>query len=154
MLGAEPDDQDVADYLGVSLEDYHGLLVDAQSRFTLSLYENAEDQQPVLETVALEDAMDAFDQIDRNSMHEYVERLVAQLPEREQQILALYYYENLTLREIGQIIITRPSTLRLEFQGACSVDKIKKGQLRPLVHRRTKSALLQQSLPHISCQLF
>ncbi len=104
MLGGEPEDQDVADYLGLSLEEYHALMVDAQSRFALSLYENAEDQQPVLETVPNEDAMQAFDQIDKDSMHEYVESLVSRLPKREQDILALYYYENLTLREIGQIL--------------------------------------------------
>ena len=104
MLGCEPEDQDVADYLGLSIEDYHALMIDAQSRFALSLYENAEDQQPVLETVPNDDAMRAFDQIDKDSMHEYVESLVSQLPKREQDILALYYYENLTLREIGQIL--------------------------------------------------
>ena len=48
--------------------------------------------------------MQAFDQIDKDSMHEYVESLVSRLPKREQDILALYYYENLTLREIGQIL--------------------------------------------------
>ena len=104
MLGGEPEDQDVADYLGLSIEEYHALMIDAQSRFALSLYENAEDQQPVLETVPNEDAMRAFDQIDKDSMHQYVESLVSRLPKREQEILALYYYENLTLREIGQIL--------------------------------------------------
>ena len=103
-LGQEPDDHDVADYLGISLDAYHALLVDAQRRFSLSLYENADDQQPVLETVPLEDALAAFDQIDRASMHDYVASLVARLPKRERDILALYYYEDLTLREIGQII--------------------------------------------------
>lgn len=104
MLGCEPEDQDVADYLGVSIEDYHSLLTDAQSRFALSLYENADDQQPVLQTVPYESAMDAFDLVDRSSMYDFVETLIARLPERERNILALYYYENLTLREIGQIL--------------------------------------------------
>lgn len=104
MLGAEPEDQDVADYLGISIEEYHSLLVDAQSRFALSLYENADDQQPVLETVSYDDAMNAFDQIDKDSLHAYIETLISKLPKREQDILALYYYENLTLREIGQLL--------------------------------------------------
>ena len=30
--------------------------------------------------------------------------MIGRLPEREQHILALYYYENLTLREIGQVL--------------------------------------------------
>lgn len=104
MMGQEPTDQDVADYLGISLADYHHLLVDAQRRFALSLYENADDQQPVLETVPLDSALDAFEQVDRDSLHECIAAMVAELPERERNILALYYYENLTLREIGQIL--------------------------------------------------
>ena len=104
MLGQEPSDQDVADYLDISLENYHKLLVDAQRRFALSLYDNTEDQQPVLETVPLDSALDAFKQVDRNSLHDFIASLVAELPERERNILALYYYEDLTLREIGQII--------------------------------------------------
>jgi len=58
----------------------------------------------VLETMPYEDAMDAFDQIEQDSMHAYVASLISRLPKREQDILALYYYENLTLREIGQIL--------------------------------------------------
>ena len=29
---------------------------------------------------------------------------IAQLPEREKLVIALYYYENLTLREIGEVL--------------------------------------------------
>lgn len=100
----EPPDQDVADYLGLSLKKYHALLTDAKGRFPLSLYENAEDQQPVLETVPDRDALAAFDQIDRVSLQNYVEVLVNTLPKREQDILALYFYEGRTMREIGQIM--------------------------------------------------
>lgn len=104
MLGYDPDDQSVADYLGCSLEAYHALMVEAQRRFALSLYETAEDQPPVLETVADETAQGAFEALERSSLQVYVSKLVGRLPAREQEILALYYYEDLTLREIGEIL--------------------------------------------------
>ncbi len=104
LRGTEPEDKDVADYLGISLQDYHAVLVDAQRRFALSLYENADDQQPVLETVPHADALEAFEQIERDSLQDYIAGMVQQLPKRERDILALYYYEDLTLREIGNLL--------------------------------------------------
>ena len=106
MLGEEPDDQTVADYLGVDLATYHQTLADAQRRFALSLHDHtgADGDQFVLETLPAEDALDAFDQIDRDSLYEYVATLIKQLPQREQNILALYYFENLTLREIASLL--------------------------------------------------
>ncbi len=105
-LGGEPDDQDVADYLGISLQEYYALLTDAQRRFALSLQETIGDDgdQSVLETIPNEDAEKQFEEIDRASLIEYVTKLIQRLPEREQNILALYYYENLTLREIAQLL--------------------------------------------------
>lgn len=106
MLGAEPEDQDVADFLGVSISEYHALLRDAQSRYALSLHEptGADGEQALLESLPQEGAMDGFDEVDRNSYFEYVTALVQELPEREQTILALYYYEDLTLREIASLL--------------------------------------------------
>ena len=48
--------------------------------------------------------MKAVDQIERNATCADVERLIGQLPKREGDVLALYYYEDLTLREIGQLL--------------------------------------------------
>lgn len=105
-MGEEPDDQDVADHLGISLSEYHFLLTDAQRRFALSLHDTtgADGDQSVVETLPNDDALVAFDQIDQDSLHAYVATLIKELPEREQTILALYYFENLTLREIAQLL--------------------------------------------------
>lgn len=106
MLGAEPEDQDVADYLGLSLSEYHTLLRDAQSRYSLSLHEptGVEGEQALLESLPNEDAQRNFEKIDQGSFYAYVEGLIKELPEREQTILALYYFEDLTLREIASLL--------------------------------------------------
>lgn len=105
-IGAEPNDQDVAEYLDIPLLDYHKLLSDAQRRYALSLHAPVgnENDQVVLETLPNYDAMAAFEKIDRASLHAYIATLIRELPEREQNILALYYYENLRLREIAQLM--------------------------------------------------
>ncbi len=105
-LGAEPKDREVAAYLDILLSDYHRLLTDAQRRYALSLHAPAgcENDQLVLETIPNDDAMAAFEAIDRASLHAYIATLIKDLPEREQNILALYYFENLRLREIAQLM--------------------------------------------------
>lgn len=105
-LGAEPSDEDVADHLGVSIAEYHSLLCDAQSRYALSLHESTgtDSDQCLIETIENNDSAENFEQIDRDSYYRYVASLIGQLPEREQTIVALYYYEDLTLREIASLL--------------------------------------------------
>lgn len=106
MMGTEPRDQDVADYMGISLEKYHRLLTEAQRRFSLSLYHQRgdEDSRTVLETLPNEEAGAGFEQLEHDSLVDFVEDVIDTLPERQQTILGLYYMENLTLREIGEIL--------------------------------------------------
>jgi RNA polymerase sigma factor FliA len=106
ILGDEPQDQDVADYLGISIAEYQSILMDAQRRFALSLHDSAgsDGEHSVLEIIPNADAFAAFDDIEQDSLYAYVETLIRELPEREQTILALYYFENLTLREIAQLL--------------------------------------------------
>lgn len=103
---AEPTDHEVADFLQMTLVEYHTLLRDAQCRFALSLHAptDSDGEQTVLETIPNEETLLAFERVDRNSLHRYIGTLVKELPEREQTILALYYYENLTLREIAALL--------------------------------------------------
>ena len=43
-------------------------------------------------------------QLERKELREHLARAIEQLPERERQILALYYEQELTLAEIGEVI--------------------------------------------------
>lgn len=106
MMGTEPENQDVADYLGISLEEYHSLLTDAQRRFSLSLYNplGDEDGRTVLDKLPHEESEAAAEDLEKESLIAYVEDVIQTLPERQQTILGLYYTENMTLREIGEVL--------------------------------------------------
>ncbi len=105
-LGEEPTDQAVAKFLDMSLYDYHTLLKDAQCRFSLSLHSpvNGEDDHTMIESIPNNDTLLAFEAIDRDSLKAYIQTLINELPDREQTILTLYYFENLTLREIAELM--------------------------------------------------
>lgn len=104
-LGTEPRAQDVATQLGLSVDEYHSLLSDAQRRFTLSLHSehdggSGRSLSPI-EVIPHPSPMEEQEALERQSLFGYVERLIRRLPEREQQIIQLYYFEGLTLREIA-----------------------------------------------------
>jgi len=105
MLGEEPSDEDVADYMGLSLDAYHKLLRDAQRRFSLSLSRPLDDEeQTMLDVLPNEDAEAGFERFEKASTQKHLQDLIETLPERQQTILGLYYTEDLTLSEIGDVL--------------------------------------------------
>jgi RNA polymerase sigma factor for flagellar operon FliA len=105
-IGGEPTDEEIAAHLEMTLVEYHTLLRDAQCRFALSLHSpmDSEGEQTVIESIPNNDTLTAFEQIDTESLKAYIQTLINELPEREQTIIALYYFENLTLREIASLM--------------------------------------------------
>lgn len=105
-LGAEPAEDDVAEATGVDVDTLRELTAQSLGRFSISLDSAAHDDGEAthLDYVASDDALSAFDALDRDSDVEHLARLIRTLGPREQQILALYYHENLTLREIAGLM--------------------------------------------------
>jgi RNA polymerase sigma factor for flagellar operon FliA len=105
MMGEEPSDEDVADYMGLALDTYHKLLRDAQRRFSLSLSRPVDDEdQTMLDVLPHEDAEAGFERFEKASTQKHLQELIGTLPERQQTILGLYYTEDLTLSEIGEVL--------------------------------------------------
>jgi RNA polymerase sigma factor (sigma-70 family) len=92
--------------------------------------------------------------VDQNELRDRIADAIAALPEREKLVIALYYYENLTLREIGEVLgvtesrvsqLHTKAVLRLRSLGTSSSDR-PGGELdrfrerRVLAPRRARSA--------------
>ncbi|MDT0631375.1 sigma-70 family RNA polymerase sigma factor [Rubrivirga sp. S365] len=106
-LGHEPSDDDVAAAVGLSVRDYHALLSEAQLRYTLSLDRpaSADPEAAALgDLVADADAGAGFEAVEQGSLQAQLAREIPRLPERQRTILALYYHEDLTLREVGEVL--------------------------------------------------
>ena len=52
----------------------------------------------------MSDEPNAFEQLAENDQREALIEAIAELPEREQQVIQLYYVEELNLEEIGQVL--------------------------------------------------
>ncbi len=103
-LRREPTEQDMAVALNVSEDDYRKMLdqIRAVDLATLRQLESPDDH-PLLE-VAIESDEGPHARLERAELREHLGRALMQIPERERQILSLYYEHELTLAEIGEVI--------------------------------------------------
>jgi RNA polymerase sigma factor for flagellar operon FliA len=105
-----PSDEEIAAELAISLEDFHEALLQISASTILALDElwtvsdAGGDHISLLDTLADRGAPDPQLLVDESERHQRLADAIAALPEREQLVVALYYYENLTLREIGEVL--------------------------------------------------
>jgi len=97
-----PTDQEVAKELGIETEAYRASFSKAITLVSLSAAGGSDTGEPSLMD-SVEDATspDPFFTLAERERRAMLARLMDGLPERERQVLALYYYEDLTMREVG-----------------------------------------------------
>jgi RNA polymerase sigma factor FliA len=107
-LGRAPDDYEIADQLQVSLEDYHQMLDEVNVTVLLSLDDTFPTQHgegTALSEMATDpNASNSHERLEEAELRELLVQNLKNLPEQEKLALALYYYEELTLKEIGEIL--------------------------------------------------
>jgi RNA polymerase sigma factor for flagellar operon FliA len=107
--GRPPSDDELAAVLGMSINDLHLSLEDVSKTTLLSLDEmifREEDnrQVPRIETVEDENANIILKNLEKNELQAYLVLAIDRLTEQEKLVIALYYYEELTLKEIGEVM--------------------------------------------------
>ena len=131
-LGREPEDADIATELGVSVAEYQKTLEQLrtlEAGAIRSLDAPGDDGTSRLES-CVDPSEGVFAQLERKELRVHLARAIDELPERERHILALYFEEELTLAEIGQVI---------------GVTESRVSQLRTLALSRLRT-LLRKSL--------
>ena len=108
-IGREPTDQEMADQMEMSLEEYHEFILKASPTPLISIEEfkvhsNQEDSVSLLEILAKPFEKDPFDLLSMQQMKNKLANAVSELDEREQLVLSLYYQEEMNLKEIGEIL--------------------------------------------------
>jgi RNA polymerase sigma factor FliA len=104
ILGRSPSDAEVADYLGISREELDRQLNDVARTSTLSLDDLVAEFGDCVETRGDRGTGDLFHLQARGEARARLIEAINQLPEREKQVLSLYYYYDLTLKEIGKVL--------------------------------------------------
>lgn len=109
-LGRPPTAEEVADELGVELEEFFVLEGKVQSVQTVSLdWEDEDGRRPFLEALADEHSISAEDVIMEDDFRDNVREAITQLSERKRECILLYYARNLNLSEIAEVFDVTPS---------------------------------------------
>jgi RNA polymerase sigma factor for flagellar operon FliA len=109
-LQRAPTEAELAAKLGLTEEELQSSLLEIANSSVYALDElwtisdSSGDQVSLLDTISDPRADDPQDSLASSEIKDSLTEAVASLPEREQLVVALYYYENLTLREIGEVL--------------------------------------------------
>ena len=131
-LNREPEEAEIAAEMGMTLPDYEKTIEQLRTLdigAIRSLDAPSEDGTSRLE-LCVDPSEGVVTQLERKELRTHLAKAIEQLPERERQILALYFEEELTLAEIGQVI---------------GVGESRVSQLRSLALARLRT-LLRESL--------
>ena len=102
-------DDELAKALHMSVDDLNSIYSDLSSTSFLSLdevWQNDEGNKPISRLQTIEDSLitNQFSFVHQAEVKDLLADAIDQLPEKEKLVIVLYYYENLTLREIGEIL--------------------------------------------------
>ena len=109
-LGRAPTDAEVAKKLNVSEEELNESLSEISRSSIAALDElwtisgTSGDQVALIDTIEDTEAPDPQGSLSQTELREAIADAIARLPEREKLVVTLYYYEELTLREIGEVL--------------------------------------------------
>ena len=101
--GGEATDHEVAAELGVDILDYHRMLAEAAGSRIFSLDDDAGSGE-YSATVTTQAAPDPQEVFEGHAFKRAVMHAISALPERERLVMALYYDEELTLKEVGKVL--------------------------------------------------
>lgn len=109
--GREARDVEVAERMGVTIEEYHRVMHDASSCQLASLDEAA------AATELADRSADPLLQVQSGEFREHLAAAIAGLPERERLVMSMYYDDELNLKEIGAVLkVTESRVCQLHGQ--------------------------------------
>lgn len=102
-------EEELARALKMSIGDLNGIYNELNSTTFLSLdevWQNDDGNKPISRLQTVEDSLitNQFSYVHQNEVKELLAQSIDLLPEKEKLVIVLYYYENLTLREIGEVL--------------------------------------------------
>lgn len=99
-LGRQPQDAEMAEYLGIASNEYDELLKEINVAALVSIDEYSYQVETLKDSKT---EMPDF-KLEEKEMKKALADLIASLPEREKQVVFLYYFEEFTLKEISGVL--------------------------------------------------
>jgi RNA polymerase sigma factor for flagellar operon FliA len=132
-LGREVDDVEVAEELGIDLEDLHRTRQMSSISF-ISFEElglSSREEKEKLMNFLVHNEEDALSQTRLRELRSALARAIEQLPEKERMVMSLYYFDELNMKEAGEVMnITESRVSQIHSQAIMRLrKKMRKEQL-------------------------
>jgi len=138
-LNRYPTDEEIAEVLGISDKELQKLYMNLSITTVKSFYDSAivsadNEKMAIVNTLEGSDNLNPEKVSERKELESIIGQIIEELPEKEKLVLILYYYEDLTLREIGEaleVTESRVSQLHTKaiYKLKAKLKKIKKQML-------------------------
>ena len=104
-LGHPPSEQELADELEMSIDDYHKILQNARGA-QLIYYEDfqKDDEDPFLDRFCVDSGGDPLEALLDENLRALLIKAIDNLPPREKQVMGMHYEQEMNLREIGEVM--------------------------------------------------
>ncbi|MDR1394803.1 MAG: FliA/WhiG family RNA polymerase sigma factor [Deltaproteobacteria bacterium] len=110
-LGRPPSDEESAEAMGLNIVDYLKLIDEVYmvnmldlEAFKLDLPGQSREQADLYTILADDSALDALTVLGQEEVRQVLAGGIDTLPEKEKLVVTLYYHEELTMKEIGQVM--------------------------------------------------
>jgi RNA polymerase sigma factor for flagellar operon FliA len=107
ILGRAPEDAEIRDRLGHSQKEYDHWMVEVRPISFIAIDDNPEGEEgggvSRHELIADEQAVPVQNQMEQQELSEIVAQKIAELPDMQRRVLAMYYHENMRLAEIAAV---------------------------------------------------
>lgn len=108
-LGRPANDEEIAEAMSISVDELQKLVVKISGTAIVSLNDvwylgGDDDEVPILDSVEGPDSLNPDVLAERDEVKNAIVKAIETLPEKEKQVIVLYYYEDLTLKEIGEVL--------------------------------------------------
>lgn len=108
-LGRTAEDSEVAQAMGLSLEAFHQMVLKVSGTSILSLNDvwyagDDSDRISIGDSIEAPSSLNPDVVVEREEIKRVIAEAINELPEKEKMVLVLYYHEDLTFKEIGQVL--------------------------------------------------
>lgn len=109
-LGHAANDEEMAEALGMSIEQFRQLLSDVSITTIVYLEDflpgddGGEKSKRIMDLLSDDQTDDVLNKVELSETKDILADAIRKLPEKEKTVVYLYYYEGLTLKEIGEVL--------------------------------------------------
>lgn len=115
-LGRAATDEEIAGGMHMEVKDFHQLMLKISGTSILSLNEvwytgEDNDKISIVESIESPSSLNPDTIVEKEEIKRVIIEAIHELPEKEKKVLILYYYEDLTLKEIGEVLAVTESRI-------------------------------------------